>query len=120
MSLAHESLVLQQTEKRRAAARLLGALLRGNRHSWSLCCREDIATHDPTEVIGPALAHAGLVEVTARCLGDSDATVRADVLDAEEIQKYSQTTSTLVSLFLNEWTKIDSALGSGTTRQMKR
>ena len=82
MSLAHESLVLQQTEKRRAAARLLGALLRGNRHSWSLCCREDIATHDPTEVIGPALAHAGLVEVTARCLGDSDATVRADVLDA--------------------------------------
>ena len=38
---------------------------------------------------------------------------RADVLDAEEIQKYSQTTSTLVSLFLKEWTEIDSALGSG-------
>ena len=38
---------------------------------------------------------------------------RADVLDAEEIQKYSQTTSTLVSLYLKEWAEIDSAISSG-------
>jgi len=80
MSLSHESLAPQQAELRRAAARLLSALLRGNLNP--IHCRGAIATLEPTDVIGLALARAGLVEITARGLGDSDAIVRADVLDA--------------------------------------
>jgi hypothetical protein len=38
---------------------------------------------------------------------------RADVLDAEDIQKYSQMTSTLVDIFIKDWGAIDSGLASG-------
>ena len=39
---------------------------------------------------------------------------RADILDVEDIQKYGQTTSTLVELFLADWSAIDTTLASGT------
>ena len=38
---------------------------------------------------------------------------RADVLDAQDIQKYSQMTSTLVDIFIKDWGAIDSGLASG-------
>ena len=38
---------------------------------------------------------------------------RADVLDAEDIQKYSRMTSTLVDIFIKDWGAIDSGLASG-------
>ena len=38
---------------------------------------------------------------------------RADILDAEDIQKYGQATSTLVDLFLADCSVIDTALASG-------
>ena len=37
---------------------------------------------------------------------------RADVLDAKDIQKYSQMTSTLVDIFIKDWGAIDSGLAS--------
>ncbi|MBT6201408.1 MAG: hypothetical protein HOI21_12880, partial [Bacteroidetes Order II. Incertae sedis bacterium] len=37
---------------------------------------------------------------------------RADVLDAEDIQKYSQMTSTLVDIFIKDWGAIDAGLAS--------
>jgi len=37
---------------------------------------------------------------------------RADILDVEDIQKYGQATSTLVDLFLADWSEVDTALAS--------
>jgi len=39
---------------------------------------------------------------------------RADILEVEGVQKYGQATSTLVELFLADWSALDTALASGT------
>ena len=68
--LSCESVAIRQLEGRRAAVRLLAALLRQDHD------RQDY------ETVAPAFVHAGLVGVTARCLGAEDPAIRADALQA--------------------------------------
>jgi hypothetical protein len=72
--LSREPQALQQVERRRAASRLLAALLRDDAGV--------ISPHQSHDMVALALARSGLVGIAARCLDDDDAIIRSDALDA--------------------------------------
>ena len=66
-------------DKRRAAARLLAALLRSDSEQPGF---DDEYSQKPRNAIAESLAQAGLVGIVANCLSDDDAILRADAIDA--------------------------------------